>query len=254
MAINMDKMRQKKNLLENRGSGNSNVNFWRPTDNSETTIRILPTSDGDPFKEFWFHYNLEDAQGNKVSGFLSPKKNFNEDDPLDDYIRSLFGDGSEESIKMAKDLMARQRFFSPVIVRGEEDKGVQVWGYGKMVYQNLLNLVLNPEYGDITDPEEGTDLVIHYGKPAGAQFPQTKITPRRRPSNLTEDEEKSAQMLEDIPDFKEIFERKTPEAVQQILDDFLLRGDTPSDTEETRFGGNGTTETAVDRAFSELTA
>ena len=69
---------------------------------------------------------------------------------------------------------------------------MRLWGYGKMAYKELLNLVLNPEYGDITDVNEGTDLVLHYGKPAGAQFPQTTITPRRRPSKLSEKEKQNA--------------------------------------------------------------
>ena len=120
MAIDMSKMAQKKQALENRGGGKGN--FWRP-DDGETTIRILPTADGDPFKEYFFHYNV-----GKNPGFLSPKKNFGEDDPLDSFVRKLFNEGDDESIKMAKNLMARQRFFSPVVVRGEEDKGVQIWG------------------------------------------------------------------------------------------------------------------------------
>ena len=165
MCIDLAKMKAKRDALESRGNGQSA--FWRPED-GEQTIRIVPTPDGDPFKEYWFHYNL-----GKNSGFLSPKKNFGEDDPLNDFVRQLYKDGSDESIKMAKDLSARQRFFAAVVVRGEEDKGVRLWGFGKTAYKELLNLVLNPEYGDITDVDEGTDLTIQYGKPPGAQFPQT---------------------------------------------------------------------------------
>jgi hypothetical protein len=177
MGIDLAKMKAKRDALENRGGKSA---FWRPED-GEQTIRLLPTSDGDPFKEYWFHYNL----GNNP-GFLSPKKNFGEDDPLNDFIRQLYNEGSDESVKMAKNLGARQRFFSPVLVRGQEDQGVRLWGYGKTAYKELLNLVLNPEYGDITDVDGGTDLVITYGKPAGAQFPQTSIVPRRKSSPLTE--------------------------------------------------------------------
>ena len=176
MGINMEKMRAKAAALQNKGNGNKEL-FWRPQD-GETTIRIVPTADGDPFKEFWFHYNV-----GKNHGFLSPKRNFGEDDPLDSFVRNLYNEGTEESIKMAKNLSARQRFFAPVVVRGEEEKGVRVWGFGKTAYAELLNLVLNPDYDDITDTETGTDLVINYGKPPGAQFPQTSITPRRRPTN-----------------------------------------------------------------------
>ena len=146
MGIDMDKMRAKLSALQNKSDKKSV--FWRPQD-GEQTIRIVPTPDGDPFKEYWFHYNV----GNNP-GFLSPKKNFGQDDPLDNFVRSLFKEGSDESIKMAKNLMARQRFFAPVIVRGEENEGVRLWGFGKTAYQELLNLVLNPDYGDITDVEE----------------------------------------------------------------------------------------------------
>lgn len=249
MAIDMSKMAQKKQALENRGGGKGN--FWRP-DDGETTIRILPTADGDPFKEYFFHYNV-----GKNPGFLSPKKNFGEDDPLDSFVRKLFNEGDDESIKMAKNLMARQRFFSPVVVRGEEDKGVQIWGYGKMVYQNLLNLVLNPDYGDITDPDAGTDLVIHYGKPAGAQFPQTKITPRRKPSALTDTSEQTTEWLESIPNFDDLFERKTTAEVGQMLDEFLSTDESAEarSTETARYnsGPQATaTATSVDDAFNEL--
>ena len=239
----MEKMRAKAAALQNKGNGNKEL-FWRPQD-GETTIRIVPTADGDPFKEFWFHYNV-----GKNHGFLSPKRNFGEDDPLDSFVRNLYNEGTEESIKMAKNLSARQRFFAPVVVRGEEEKGVRVWGFGKTAYAELLNLVLNPDYDDITDTETGTDLVINYGKPPGAQFPQTSITPRRRPSPLMETEEATAAALDQIPDFDTLFERKTPGQVQTMLDEFLL-GEEGTAEETTKYKSSGTPN-AVDKAFTEL--
>ena len=247
MGIDLAKMKAKREALENRGNGKSA--FWRPED-GEQTIRLLPTSDGDPFKEFWFHYNL-----GKNAGFLSPKKNFGEDDPLNDFVRKLYNEGTEDSIKMAKNLSARQRFFSPVIVRGEEDQGVRLWGYGKTAYKELLNLVLNPEYGDITDVDGGTDLVINYGKPAGAQFPQTAITPRRRPSALAKTADEATGLLDSIPNYEEVFEsaRKTPAEIQQMLDEYLLGEEDAEDvSRETNKYQSSTAESSVDRAFEEL--
>ena len=248
MAIDMEKMKSKMASL--KGDNNKKDLFWRPED-GEQTIRIVPTPDGDPFKDYWFHYNVGDNPG-----FLSPKKNFGEDCPLDDFVRVLFNEGTDDSIKMAKNLMARQRFFSPVIVRGEEDKGVRIWGYGKTAYQELLNLVLNPDYGDITDVMEGTDIVLTYGKPVGAQFPQTTLTPRRQPSPLSETEEQISEYLESIPDINGLFERKTSEQVQAMLDEFLLsEEDAESNSSETRkYGSEKSTEkvTSVDAAFNEL--
>ena len=158
---------------------------------------------------------------------------------------------------MAKNLMARQRFFSPVLVRGEEGQGVKIWGYGKMAYEKLLSLVLNPEYGDITDPEEGTDLVIHYGKPAGASFPQTKITPRRKSTALVEDSGHAETLLESIPEFNDLFERKTPEQVGLILEEYLAGGTDAEENsvEETKYGKTSDTNSdvsEVDAAFNDL--
>ena len=246
MGIDMSKMKDKLNKIQKKG-GNSEV-FWKPKD-GEQTIRILPTADGDPFKEYWFHYNL-----GTNAAFLSPKKNYGEDCPLDNFVRSLYNEGTEDSVKMAKKLAARQRFFSPVIVRGEEDKGVRLWGYGKMAYQELLGLVLNPDYGDITDVEDGTDLVINYGKPAGAQFPQTNITPRRRSSPLTETEDLTNRLLDEVPNPDEVFEKKSHKEVQAMLDEYLLAADEHSSDESSvsTSASDSSQKSSVDEAFEEL--
>jgi hypothetical protein len=144
------------------------------------------------------------------------------------------------------------------MVRGEEERGVRVWGYGKTAYENLLTLVLNPEYGDITDTEAGTDLTMTYGKPPGASFPQTKLVPRRRSSPLCEDltPEKCVELLDSIPDFGGLFERKTTSDVQNILDNFVhsqVEDPESVSSETTKYGKTTDSETnAVDQAFAEL--
>ena len=54
MAIDLTKMRAKLDALQNKDSGDKK--FWRPQD-GEQVIRIVPTDDGDPFHEFFFHYD-----------------------------------------------------------------------------------------------------------------------------------------------------------------------------------------------------
>jgi hypothetical protein len=244
MGIDMSKMRARQDALANNGKNNNN--FWKPQE-GEQTIRLVCPSDGDPFKDYFFHYL------DNVPGFLSPKRNFGEDCPLDTYVRALWNEGSEESRRMAKKLSAKQRFFAPVLVRGEEEQGVRVWGFGKRAYETLVGLVMNPEYGDITDPETGTDLVVTYTKPAGASFPETKITPRRRSSVLHKDSAKAAEFLESIPDFDELFagSRKTTTEVQDILDNFL-NSDTAAGEAEVTSVTSTTNTNSVDKAFSEL--
>ncbi len=150
------------------------------------------------------------------------ERNFGDDCPVCNFATKLFNEGSQESVQQAKSLFARQRFFSPVLVRGQEAEGVKVWGYGKTVYETLLSLVLNPDYGDITDPQEGTDLVLSYGKAPGMLYPQTKVQPRRKSSPLCEDGDEACQeIVETVPDLDTLFERKSTQDVQDILDEFL---------------------------------
>lgn len=248
MGINIDKMKQK--LAAAQGKGEKKSDFWRPQE-GENVIRILPSPDEDPFKEHHFHYNL----GNR-SGFLCPKRNFGDDCPVCSFATKLFNEGSPESVQQAKSLFARQRFFSPVLVRGQESEGVKVWGYGKTVYETLLSLVLNPDYGDITDPEDGTDLVLSYGKAPGMLYPQTKVQPRRKSSKLCEDGDEACQeIVTSVPDLDTLFERKSTQDVQGILNEFLNEGvDAETESSETTKYASPTTEASndVESALKEL--
>ncbi len=88
---------------------------------------------------------------------------------------------------------------------------------------------------------------------AGAQFPQTTITPRRRPSKLAESEDEIRTFLDSIPDYNDVFDRKTPEQVQVMLDEFLLTEEDAEEvsTESQRYSSD---KSAVDTAFEELLA
>tara|TARA_Y100001938_G_scaffold142234_1_gene213145 strand:+ start:610 stop:1371 length:762 start_codon:yes stop_codon:yes gene_type:complete len=250
MAIDMSKMRDRLNTLQTKGNGGGASAFWRPSEGSQT-IRIVSPKDGDPFKDYFFHYNV----GNN-SGFLCPKKNFGEECAVCDFARKLYKAGDEESVKMAKELTARQRFFSPVLVRGEENLGVKIWGYGKMAYETLLNLVLNPEYGDITDVEAGTDLDLQYGKAPGQSFPQTKLTPKRSTSAVCVEATPEAckEILDSIPELETLFEKKSSADVQACLDEYLSDDSSAesSSSETEKFAASKDAASSVDKSFNDL--
>jgi hypothetical protein len=226
MPINLDKMKEKLEAANNKNK-TSNKLFWKlPNGNSK--VRVLPTEDGDPFKSFFFHYGV----GNE--SLLCPKANFGETCAICDFVAHLYKDKSAESIEMAKKIMKKQRFCSPVLVRGEEKEGPKVWTYSKTVYQKLLQTALNPEYGDFTDPENGLDIDIVYGKKDGKQYPDTDLTFARKESKLCKDLDKKAceEMLKNLPDFNNLYKKKTPAEIQTALDAFLAgEPDTSSSSE-----------------------
>lgn len=255
MAIDMELMRRKLASLRGEGRGDDTPSVWFKPDEGDTDIRIVPTNDGDPLKEMSFHYNVGEHRG----GVLCPKRNFGDACPICDFASALWREGTanndEDSKNLAKSLFVRQRYFSPVVVRGREDEGVKVYGYGKKAYELLLGYILDPEYGDITDAHEGTDIALTYTKPnkPGA-FPQTSLKMRRNTSQLLPDAESIPALLDRIPSFDTLFERLTTEQVGAILDE-QLSGDGSAESrssESAKYSAQPTSD--VDKAFEELMA
>ena len=252
MSINMELM--KKKLATLRGELGSGDSVWFKPDEGDQTIRIVPDPDGDPLKEMFFHYNVGEHRG----GIVCPKRNFGEQCPICEFASSLWREGvdknDEESKKLAKSLFVRARFFSPVVVRGREEEGIKIYGYGKRAYELLLGYILDPDYGDITDVMEGTDIALTYTKPTtpGA-YPQTSLKMRRNTSTLLEDTEAISSLLDGMPDFNGLFDRLTPAQVDAILDEQLASsGSAEERSKETTKYSSGKSD--VDRAFDELIA
>ena len=245
MAIDLKAMRAKLDAVKNKGG-----KIWKPKMDSVTKVRLLPMpGDGDPFVEKHFHYNLGNVS------VLCPKRNFDEACPVCEFASALWNAGDDDSQAMAKKLFARQRFYSPLILREEKEPTVKVWGYSQTVYEKLLSKVLNPEFGDITDPETGTDFEITYEKSAGKLYPDTELEFSRSASTLKGSftKTKVSEILDSIPDFDTLYDRKTTAEVQAILDSYLDNEESAPDSE-----GEGTSkfasteETSVDGALDDL--
>ena len=226
MAIDLDAIRKKLNQLS--GTNSRRNTMWRPQEGEETTVRLLsfPDNDGQPFKERWFYYNI----GNNP-GLLAPYQ-FGQPDPIQELINKLRDDGSKESYELAKKLYPKMRSYAPVVVRGEEDKGVRLWSFGKTVYQSLLNIMLDEDYGDITDPTDGRDVKVVCTKAPGRMWASTEVRPRGKQSALSSDADKAKEWISGIPDLDEMYTCKTYEELEKIVNDWL-NGDEGSESSGT---------------------
>lgn len=204
MGIDFEKM--KKKLDQANGNGGGSTTWWKPEVNSGiTNVRFLPSEDGDPFKEVAMHFSI--GQGNDQRSFACPSENFNKDCPVCSYAWDLVNEGKEkqdEQLKSAgKDLLPTQRYYSNVYVRGEEDKGPQVYSYSWTVYMDLVKMVLRDDIGDITDIDDAFDVEVECTKTQKDQYKKTKVQAGRSKRPLEKDEDKAAQILENAPDIME---------------------------------------------------
>jgi len=229
MAIDLDAIRKKLNQLS--GNNSKRNSMWRPQEGEEHTVRILAFSDNDgqPFKERWFYYNI----GNNP-GLLAPHQ-FGQPDPIQELINTLRNDGTKESYELAKKLYPKMRAYAPVIVRGEESQGVRLWSFGKTVYQSLLNLMLDDEVGDITDPTTGRDIKVTCTKPPGRMWATTEVRPRMSTTDLAEDAKQAKAWLDSIPDIDEMYTCKSYDELENIVNAWL-NGDESDDSNSNNFG------------------
>ena len=227
MAIDFDAIRNKLNKLS--GNNSRRDRMWRPQEGEEATVRLLsfPDNDGQPFKERWFYYNI----GNNP-GLLAPYQ-FGKPDPIQELINKLRDDGAKESYELAKKLYPKMRCYAPVVVRGEEDKGVRLWAFGKTVYQSLLNIMLDEDYGDITDPVDGRDVKVICTKAPGRQWAMTEVRPRGKSSSLSSDSGQVKTWCDAIPDLDDLYTLKTYEDLEKIVNDWI-NGDSTDDNDTPR--------------------
>ena len=151
--------------------------FWRPSIGKQQ-VRIVPSAfdSSSPFTELKFYYGIT----NKV--MISPL-NFGEKDPIAEFAQKLRGgEYDKENYILAKKLDAKNRVFIPVIVRGEEDKGVRLWQFGKLIYEDLLSMAMDDEIGDYTDIVNGRDFTLETVGPesTGTKYNKTSVRPRMK--------------------------------------------------------------------------
>ena len=97
--------------------------------------------------------------------------------------------------------------------------------------------MLDEDYGDITDAIEGRDVRVTCTKQPGKMWATTEVRPRGKDSPLSENNDKSKQWLDSIPDVNDLFELKSYEELERIINSWL-DGDEEDSSKESSRGGN----------------
>ena len=239
-----------KNRLNQLQTTTSTKNsFWKP-EPGKTQIRIVPYkfNKDNPFQELFFHYQFE----NKT--MVSPVT-YGRPDPINEFSTKLKSTGVKDDWIQGKRLEPKMRTYAPVIVRGQESEGVKFWGFGKTVYQELLSIIADPDYGDITDPINGRDITVEKMTPAeaGNQYGKTTIRVKPNMTPLTEDKEQLKSMIESQVDINELYNEPTYDELKEVLDRYMNPESEEAETEtESTSEPVATTVSDAGDAFDEL--
>ena len=222
-------------------------NLWKPEPGKQT-IRIVPYqyNKDNPFQELYFHYNL----GKKI--YLSPVT-FGKADPVVEFCEQLKATGNKEDWQMARKMEPKMRCYVPVIVRGQESEGVKFWGFGKTVYQELLSIIADPDYGDITDIMNGRDVTVEFTAAEGAgSYPKTSIRVKPNTSQATDNRDVASRIAEGQKEITEIFKEVSYDDLKQALSDWLDPADEQAQAPEVAPASNVNKVDDVNQAFDDL--
>jgi hypothetical protein len=220
--MDLNEIKNRLAKLNNKGGGNSGSNFknnfWRPPVGEKSQIRIVPyTHNKDfPFSELYFYFGIGKPRMIALS-------NFDESDPILEFASQLRKSGDKENMELAKKLFPKLRVFAPVIVRGEEDKGVRFYEFGKMVYQELLGVMADEDYGDITDIQNGRDITVEVIPAAetGKMFNTTTVRVKPKQTPIIDDESKVEDLLENQKELVSLFKKYSFEELKGELQGWL---------------------------------
>lgn len=227
--MNIDAIKKRLAVLEEKQqdrkkSFNSDL-FWKPTPGSHL-IRLLPYKYNPdmPFLELMFHYEVT---GRSV---ISPTCiDPTAPDPILELAAKLRTTSSKEDRQIAYKISPRERFYAPIIVRGQEEKGVQFWSFGPKVFTTLLKTMDDPDYGDITDLKTGRDVVIEYEEKNDKNpFGNTAIRVKPNQSSVitkeaagTDEGKKVLESIQNMPAVEQIFTIPTYEELSKYLKDYI---------------------------------
>jgi hypothetical protein len=208
--------------------------YWKPKEEGKYQIRIVPSklNPQNPFQEVFVHYGFSKFP-------IYALTNWGEKDPIVEFASQLRKTNEKDNWVLAKKLDPKMRVFAPVVVRGEEEKGVRLWEFGKEIYMQLLGIAEDEDYGDYTDIHEGRDFTVDVvkGDIGGRQGLKSSIRIKPKTTPLNADASLIKSFLNEQPVLLEIQRKMDFEAIKEVLQNWLApeeaEGDVDEDVEET---------------------
>lgn len=191
--------------------------YWKPRQEGKYQIRFVPSAHevtNDPFHEVMMHYGIGKFP-------IMALTNWGEDDPVVDFTSKLRKTSEPENWRLAKKLSPKLRIFAPVIVRGEEDKGVRLFEFSRTLYMELLSIADDEDYGDFTDVASGHDFVVNATKVQDRLGFNLSLRPKPKTSPLSEDAATVKEWLATQPSLLEERFKYTYDKLKEELQKFI---------------------------------
>jgi hypothetical protein len=199
--------------------------YWKPKSEGKFQIRFVPSklNKDNPFQEIFMHYGIGKFP-------IVALTNWGENDPVVEFSKKLRTSSDSENWRLAKQLDPKMRVFAPVIVRGEEEKGVRLFEFSKTLYMELLSVADDEDYGDFTDINQGFDFVVTATKVQDRPGFGLSLRPKPKQTPLSDNADTIKTWLENQPILLEERYKYTYDKLKEELQTFISGGEEQEDT------------------------
>jgi hypothetical protein len=113
----------------------------------------------------------------------------------------------------------------------DKPRMMRFWEFGKMVYQELLGVMMDEDYGDITDIAQGRDVTVEVIPAAetGKMYDTTTVRVKPVQTPLADSAETIESLLENQKNVTELFNKYSFDEMKESLQKYLA----PSEEQET---------------------
>lgn len=202
MAIDLEQLRKKYEELNKTGKkdGEQGDSNFITLDEGTTQVRILPSKDETKpfFAETKIHRPIIDG---KVLN-MHCRKIHGEPCPLCELYFSLWKTKNKDDEALARKIKPTLRYYMNAIDR--RDGKVKIFSVGTILFKIILGAVMDKDYGDVTDLNEGFDFKVTKVMEKGSdgqvwpKYSESKFRPVREPAAKSAQEK--AALLEQMHD------------------------------------------------------
>jgi len=183
---------------------------------------------GNPLAQPFYEVSYYDNKELSERRFVAPSQ-FGMEDPIKEAAMELAKDKSREAWLVRKKLTPRERYYAAIIIRGEEEKGLQVWELSPKLCKDIYGILVHPDYADedMFSADNGYDFTVTVSATDKTfnNFPvkEIKLQPRRKASKLLPKKEQVEALMKTVPNFEAYFKAqvKSADELVQIRDNFL---------------------------------
>jgi hypothetical protein len=155
--VNTQKAKETKQRLQEE-SQRTLLPMWKIPE-GKSKLRILPpwSEAGEVGYQSASHWRI--PPNDRMFNCL---KIINKECPLCEMVEVMRQKAGKDKDKKKKinEYAAKKSIYYNVVVRGEEEKGVQIMRSGPRLYENILSYLYDEDYDDVTDIDNGMDCVI----------------------------------------------------------------------------------------------